>query len=83
MERLKYDNLYKYFESVPIGYGDVKLNDVRKELENIAKDKQNSGLNDYEIIEELIDYTKSVISNYESKLNNFNSIVKNLEEKRT
>lgn len=75
----KINNLHKYFDSVPIGYGSVTLSEIRKSLEKISKEKMNEGKNHHEIVEELIDEARYYIKSYEDKLVKLNEIVGNLE----
>ena len=72
--------LHKYFDVIPIGYGSVRLDDIRKKLEKMASNKTKEGKNSHEVVEELIDEARFDIKVYEDKLKSFNSIVGNLEK---
>ena len=72
--------LKKYFTSVPIGYGSVKLNQLRDKLKDLADDWIRDGKNKEEVVEELISYVKMEIDLYEKTLRTFNKTIIKIEE---
>ena len=70
----------KYFSSMCLGYGSEKLADIKEELYLIAKDKNESGRNKPEVVEELIEYAKTLVDQYELIIKRFNEVIKNINQ---
>ncbi len=70
----------RYFSKMYLGYGDERLNEIRKELYAVAKEKNETGRNKTEVVEELIDYAKSLVDKYEIIIKKFNDIIKSIDE---
>lgn len=69
----------KYYNPSNIGYGDIKLLSIKDSLENLAKKEIASGKNNLEVVEELINYSKKYIDEYQKIIIEFDNIIKNLE----
>lgn len=74
------DCLEKYFANIQLGYGSVKLNQFKDKMNDLASEKIASGENKAEVIEELIEFARMQVENYERVLKEFNKTVRKLEE---
>ena len=72
--------LKKYFTSVSLGYGSVKLNQLRDKLKDLAEEWILEGKNKSEVVEEMISYTKMEIDLYEKTIRTFNKTIIKIEE---
>lgn len=72
--------LKRYISSEKLGYGQVKLDEFKKELEKKANECNENGRSRIETVEEIISLAKGYISNYQSKLYEFNNIIRTLQE---
>ena len=72
--------LKKYFTSVPIGYGSVKLNQLRDKLKDLSDEWIEEGKNQPEVVEEMISYVKMEIDLYEKTIRTFNKTIIKIEE---
>lgn len=72
--------LKKYLEHMKLGYGSVKLFQIKDKLNDIAATKEKEGKNKAEIVEELIHYAKSEIDAYKQSLIAFNATIKQVED---
>ena len=73
-------HLKKYFETLKLGYGTVKIHQLRKKFQNIVAEKIGEGKNKEEIVKELISVATLEVENYEKVLKEFNQTVIKLEE---
>ena len=60
-----------YFSSMCLGYGAEKINEIREELYLVAKDKNEAGRNKPEVVEELIEYAKTLVDQYDVIIKRF------------
>ena len=74
------DRLEKYFANIQLGYGSVKLNQFKDKMNDLASEKITAGANKEEVIEELIEFARMQVENYERVLKGFNETLKKLEE---
>lgn len=68
-----------YFSSMCLGYGAEKINEIREELYLVAKDKNEAGRNKPEVVEELIEYAKTLVDQYEVIIKRFNAIITSID----
>lgn len=73
-------SLKKYYSLGDLGYKENKLNDIKKELMELATSNQKIGKTRTEIVEILIMNAKKYIEEYKATLSSFNSTIKILEE---
>lgn len=71
--------LKKYYNPSNIGYGEIKLLSIKDSLETLAKEELSKGRNKIEVVEELINYSKKYVSEYEKIITDFNNVIKKLE----
>ena len=69
----------KYYNPSNIGYGNIKLLSIKDSLERLAKKEISNGKNNFEVVEELINYSKQYIDEYQKIIVDFNNIIRNLE----
>ena len=62
-----------------LGYGAEKINEIREELYLVAKDKNEAGRNKPEVVEELIEYAKTLVDQYEVIIKRFNAIITSID----
>lgn len=72
-----------YFSSMCLGYGAEKINEIREELYLVAKDKNEAGRNKPEVVEELIEYAKTLVDQYEVIIKRFNAIISSIDHNDT
>lgn len=72
-----------YFSSMCLGYGAEKINEIREELYLVAKDKNEAGRNKPEVVEELIEYAKTLVDQYEVIIKRFNTIIASIDRNDT
>ena len=72
-----------YFSSMCLGYGAEKINEIREELYLVAKDKNEAGRNKPEVVEELIEYAKTLVDQYEVIIKRFNAIITSIDHNDT
>lgn len=72
-----------YFSSMCLGYGAEKINEIREELYLVAKDKNEAGRNKPEVVEELIEYAKTLVDQYEVIIKRFNAIIRSIDRNDT
>lgn len=72
-----------YFSSMCLGYGAEKINEIREELYLVAKDKNEAGRNKPEVVEELIEYAKTLVDQYEVIIKRFNAIITSIDRNDT
>lgn len=72
-----------YFSSMCLGYGAEKINEIREELYLVAKDKNEAGRNKPEVVEELIEYAKTLVDQYEVIIKRFNAIIASIDHNDT
>ena len=72
--------LKKYYNPSNLGYGEIKLLSIRDNLEQLARTEISNGKNNFEVVEELINYSKQFIVDYKIIINDFNNIIKKLEK---
>ena len=72
-----------YFSSMCLGYGAEKINEIREELYLVAKDKNEAGRNKPEVVEELIEYAKTLVDQYEVIIKRFNAIIRSIDRNET
>ena len=70
----------RYFSSMYLGYGQERLDEIRQELYQVAKEKNEAGRNKPEVVEELIEYAKTLVDQYEIIIKRFNQIIKSIDE---
>lgn len=70
----------RYFSSMYLGYGQERLDEIKQELYLVAKDKNEAGRNKPEVVEELIEYAKALVDQYEIIIKRFNDIIKSIDE---
>lgn len=73
-------HLLKYFKDIKLGYGSVKLNQIKDRMNDLVSEKINEGKNKAEVIEELISLARIEVENYERVLKSFNETIGKLEE---
>lgn len=70
----------RYFSSMYLGYGQERLDEIKQELYQVAKEKNEAGRNKPEVVEELIEYAKTLVDQYEIIIKRFNQIIKSIDE---
>lgn len=73
----------RYFSSMCLGYGTERLNEIKEELYLVAKDKSAAGRNKPEVVEELIEYSKALVDQYELIIKRFNDIIRSIDYNET
>ena len=72
-----------YFSSMCLGYGSEKINEIREELYHVAREKNEAGRNKPEVVEELIEYAKTLVDQYEVIIKRFNDIIASIDHNET
>lgn len=76
------DYLTKYLANTKLGYGEIKLNQIRNRLNEIANDAIKEEKNREEVIEELVQFARIQVENYERVLKSLNETLKKLDENK-
>lgn len=72
--------LKRYISSERLGYGQNKLDEIKKRLEDKVRECNEQGRSRIETIEELISIAKEYISDYQAKLYAFNNTIRTIKE---
>lgn len=72
--------LKKYYDFNDLGYGSIKIEQIEEKLNDLSLEKEKDGKNKLEIIEELIEYSKEEINNYERIMKSLNDTIRTLEQ---
>ncbi len=72
--------LLNYYQVVNLGYGKIKLNEIKERLDDTSKKMIAEGKNKLEIVEELIETVKHYIEEYKRILTSLNETIIRLEK---
>ena len=81
MDERKIQTLKKYYSPATIGYGSLKLREIKQQLIEKSIELSKVGKNKLEIIEELISYSQKYIDEYKNILEEFNNTIELIEKK--
>ena len=72
--------LKRYVSVEKFGYGQIKIDEIKRKLEDKVRECNEQGRSKTETVEELISIAKEYISDYQAKLYAFNNTIRTIKE---